>query len=182
MHHDEYKIRSSVQPQLVQNILLRGTLLGALGAFLLIFCSIFIPEELLAKVGLPLFFISFGIITLGLLPYRKLKKLELRPHEIVIHSGKEFIFAWQGAPCFTIPFDCVECIKSISSGSYYGIAIKIRRLSKEKITVLNGSFDLNSYVDKCRKKYSCDIFLPYFTQSSFQAFEEFIKDEEIEII
>jgi len=175
MHHDHYKIRSSINPHLLQNLLLRGTLLGALAVFLLIFGGIFIPETLLAQVGLPLFFISFGSMTLGLLPYRKLKKLELRPHEIVICNQKEFLFAWEGTPSFTVPFASIEWLESVVTDSYYGIAIKIKSPCEEKIALLDGGFDLGKYVNKCRKSYSCDIFLPYFTQRGLQELKEFIE-------
>lgn len=171
---DYYKIRSSIQPYLLQHSLMRGTILACFGALLLILSGIFVPETLLSALGLPLFLIAFGVITLGLLPYRRLKRLEYRPHEIIISDEEKFLFAWEGNPLFTLPFASIEWMKPVKLKSSYGIAIKLKSHPPKKIVVQDRSFDLKHYIGKCQSSYSCDIFLPYFSLKGFHELNDFL--------
>lgn len=76
------KIRSSICSQLMKSTLLKGTLLAGLGIFVITLAAIFLSPEYLTTYGLPLFAIGCGMITFGLLPYRRLTLLEKCPNEI----------------------------------------------------------------------------------------------------
>ena len=84
-------VRSCIQTSLLSFILKRGALLGGSGVLLLIFGGTFLPLEILSVWGVPLFFIGMTLVTGGLLPYRKLNRLQLRPHEIHC-DGKNLFF------------------------------------------------------------------------------------------
>ncbi len=81
------KIRSSICSQLMKSTLLKGTLYAALGVIILVLAGAFLPSETLTTFGLPIFIMGIGLITFGLLPYRRLTSIEKCPNELWIKES-----------------------------------------------------------------------------------------------
>jgi len=168
MSHQHIKLRSAIKQEFFKHLLFRGTLLAGLGAALLLFSGALIPEEKLILWGIPIFCLGFALITAGLLPYRQLKKLETAPNEIVIKDDDSFMFCHERKPTFSVPFASVEKMEYIKKGSIYGIGIFLKDNLEKKLIIYNSGFDARKYQASCKYKYGCDLFLPYFSERSFE--------------
>lgn len=159
------KLRSSIRPEVLNKALKRGMFFAGIGSCILLFSGVLIPEKYLKILGLPLILSSILLITLGLYPYQKLKRLEITPHEITILDENTFLFSWKRKPFLTIPFSEISSVKFIDSNIRYGIALDLRNLSVVK--ACNNEFDVTVFMKTCKAKYGCDLFLPYFSKRSF---------------
>lgn len=133
-------LRTSVRNQLKRFFVFRGTILGAMGAMLLLLGVIFFPAPQLSYFGGPLFILAGGLMTWGLLPYRKLCRLELSPFELTLmddevryYSKKEHILS--------IAVKDIRVISYVDRKRHYGITLKLQ----------------------CGKNH----FFPYFTERSY---------------
>lgn len=160
------KYRSSIHSPLLQKTLMRGSLLAGIGAFLLLAGTFLSPASL--KIWGPLiFFTGLGLIGWGLIPYRRLKRLETEPHEIHL-SNNQLLFCWRKKPVFTIQLDGIEKAVFISSGDVYGIGLSLVNASLRYVQVYDGKFDIARFQQQSIKKYGCDLFLPYFSERTFR--------------
>lgn len=159
------KLRSSVSEPLLKKALFRGTAISATGVILLFIAGAFLPKALLITFGLPTLIISSMLIGYGLLPYRKLSRLQMRPHELV-WTESHLLFAKEGKPLLKIPHSIVEKLEYGENAKGYGLKISLRRPLAEKISILQKNFDLKAAVALARTSFDCDLFLPYFTKKS----------------
>lgn len=118
------------------------------------------PVSVLNIWGFPLFCLSGILIVIGLLPYRRLCRLERKPYEIVAVGDTHFQFFSDGILRFTVPRAAIESVSYYESGHEYGIK-------------LWGNFDIGRYQAHSRKRYGCDLFLPYFSRYAFQSLVDF---------
>ncbi len=162
------KLRSSIKPDLLNKALRQGMIFASLGCFILLFSGVFIPEQCLKIFGLPLVLISILLITFGLYPYQKLKKLETNPHEIIFLKDDHFLFSWKQKPVLNIPFSEISDCRFIDLNKSYGIALDLK--NPALIHVCHKDFDKFKFMDACKVKYGCDLFFPYFTKRSFEQF------------
>lgn len=158
-------IRSSIRPELKLNTLLNGTLIAVAGVALLVAGGTFMPERLLSTWGFLIWIVALFMIAYGLIPYRKLTRLELKPFEIH-NEGDRFLFKTPKGIVLTLPKK--ELIKSqyVTLGKVYGIAIWLKEPKKLPDTLRN---DL--YQNKIRKAFGCDLFLPYFSEKGYSEFQ-----------
>lgn len=147
----------------MRKLLLRGTLLGGLGAALLLLTGTLLSTPLLSLFGLPVLIVSSLLIGLGLFPYRKLSRLEMRPHELST-DGKTLFFAKSARPLFKIPTSCIEKIEYLEKEGLYGIALFLDKNSSEKVVVQQRSFALEAFIQDAKIRFHCDLFFPYFTE------------------
>lgn len=154
-------LRSSIKPSLMRKTLWQGTVLAALGAFIFLYAGVAIQRTTLQTWGIPILGVGLALITLGLLPYRRLTRLELNPYKIVIASETEFTF-FKGIPLFTIPFAAIDTISFYDGKKDYGICIKLKNTPTEKVIVHTSSTCLKVF-----QRNGCDLFFPYFTRRSF---------------
>ena len=134
---DQEKIRSSITPDLLKRALFQGTSIATLGIVAMLLGAIFFPLNELKFWGLPLFIMGGGAITFGLLPYRKLCRLEMNPYEILV-DDQHFKLVRRGKVQLCIPNEDIDNFKWNSSNTKYGITIVLKN-----------------------KK---ELFLPYFTK------------------
>lgn len=92
---------------------------------------------------------GLGLIALGLIPYRRLQRLEVRPNELVI-SEHGLIYYKGGDLQWKLPYSSIQRLSFQETAWRYGIALDVE-----------GRFDL---------------FLPYFTKRSFQILDQAFKD------
>ncbi len=124
MNKDFIKLRTSIKPDLMRKALFRGSLLGGSGAIILFLSGTFLRVQILSIWGLPLFFLSLGLITLGMLPYRRLTRLEKNPDGIIVSSDDLFIYRRKGKVILTTPLSMIISCEYVDDESLYGIKIK----------------------------------------------------------
>lgn len=164
-------IRSSIRPELKRQVLMRGSMIGGCGALLLLATGVFLPLSLLKIWGWAIFLIGIGLITLGLLPYRKLTRLESKPQTIEMKEDR-FSLTSNQKPLFTVPFSAIEKMAYINTSSDYGIAIWLHNPLTDKIVVHSEKFDIEKYRELSQRKFGCDLMLPYFSQRGFDELQE----------
>lgn len=163
------KLRSTIHSELKRFKLIRGTLLGGVGILWLAYFGSFLPLQVLEIWGLPIFFIGLGLILAGLLPYRQLNKLEIHPHEIVFDEANSLNMRLYGKSTWTLPSQAIERMAYISvDRSTYGIAIWLKDSMPEKIIVHDLRFKMCQFLEISQRKQGCDLFLPYFSKTSYQ--------------
>lgn len=140
------------------------------------------PAEQLTPWGWLLYAVALGLITLGLLPYRKLTMLEKRPNEIRLVNNCRMDVCLQGIPTLSIPYKTIAKVAYLPNSSPYGIALTYKTPVEEKIVLLNPAFKATAYQEKSINMYSCDCFLPYFSRRSFELLEEELSDSEVNVL
>lgn len=148
---------SSVKPDLKRSVLLKGSLIAGIGALVLLLAGALVPPAELSIWGWPVIIISFGLIALGLIPYRRLCRLEERPSKLLVTDENELIYELNDRKRITIPIDLIEKMEYLENGSMYGIGICLKKGSNLKLKIHDPLFSL-------KKKFSCDLFLPFFSR------------------
>jgi hypothetical protein len=167
------KLRNSIKPALIHFTLIRGTVLGAIGICLILYTGIFLPPIALQYWGSLILLVGGGLITWGLLPYRRLRRLEVKPYEIVAVENKALHYLSNGKSLFSIPTQSIHRITYFEKNKDYGIAIHLKYPLPEKIRVQDVRFNFDAFQKKSLKKYDCDLFLPYFSERSWRALKDF---------
>lgn len=184
-------LRSSVLPGFMRRTLLKGSFIAGLGVFLLSVSGTFLPPQSLQTWGMLLFLVGIAFITLGLLPYRRLKRLEDKPNTIGIEGIKWLHVTLNGKLCFSIPIDSIDRIAYIPSldssvqqatemaaqAKVYGICIYLERPLSQKIIVQDPRFDFSNFSKKSLQAYGCDVFLPYFSPRTYLTLEQHLHAE-----
>lgn len=155
-NHKRITIRSAVKSELKQLTLKRGGWIAASGALMLLIGGTFIPLTYLKLVGIPLFFAGLVLISIGWLPYRKLQRLETKPHELQ-YDGQNYLFLKEGKPLFRIPETSIEQASYVENENIYGLGIWLKKPAEDKVAILQRHFTLETFA-------GCDLFLPYFTK------------------
>ena len=161
-------LSSTIRTALLNRTLKRGAWLGGGGALLIILGGTLLPLGLLKIWGIPLFCLGMACIAIGLLPYRKLTRLQLKPH--AIHSnGEELMFLRSGRPLLKIPLRSLEKMVYLEKEEAYGIGLWLKWPIVEKVKVLQPHFSYATFTEESRKSFEgCDLFLPYFSKYACQ--------------
>lgn len=175
-------LRSSVTSQLMHKTLLQGTYLASTAILILLYAGIFMPADQLTPWGWLLYAIALGLITLGMLPYRKLTMLEKKPNEIRLVDHCRLDVCLQGIPTLAIPYKTIAKIAYMPTSSPYGIALTFKIPVEEKIVLLNPAFKATAYQESSLSMYGCDCFLPYFSRRSFELLGEELCDSEVNVL
>jgi hypothetical protein len=142
--------------------------LGGSGALLLVLGGTIMPLEMISLWGIPFFLIGLFFIAIGLLPYRQLTKLQLRPHEIH-YDGDTFMFLKQGKPLFTIAAISIEKMSYLEREHLYGVGIWLKRPIEQKVKVLQPHFNFAAFMSDSMQRFEgCDLFLPFFSERTFK--------------
>lgn len=138
-------VRSAVSTQIKKSTLFRGTLLACIGMLILIGGSVFLSREQLSVYGFLLFIGGIAFVTWGMIPYRRLSRIENSPREIHVDE-KTWSYHVKGKKTMEIPRDSIKSINYFSHPSRYGICLRL--------------------------KNSQQVFFPYFTERSFHLLKE----------
>lgn len=139
----EITLRSSIKPELMRKLLFKGTLLAGIGAVSILLAGLFLSPDYLAIWGLPIFLIGMGLITIGLLPYRRLKRLELNPHKLIIRPSESVQLLIKGKTVLVIPWNEIAKIEYEDHETNYGIRFFFK--SSENIPIFIPFFSRRSY-------------------------------------
>ncbi|MBA3236886.1 MAG: hypothetical protein H0T62_00860 [Parachlamydiaceae bacterium] len=169
------KLTTSINPELKSRILYNGTFFALIGVLVLIGGGIFLPPKTLGSWGLPLFAASFGSMAWGMIPYRRLCMLEKKPNLICITDEETFQFHSKGKHILSLPTSLIGFITFRKGLQNYGIELKLKRPTEQKITVFG-----NRSILKPLKKGACpqtfDLFFPYFSERAFKKLNEELKN------
>lgn len=159
------KVRSSITTSLRRAVLMRGTCIAIVGVLLILFGGMFIPPDRMTYWGLPLFLVGFGMITWGLLPYRRLCQIENNPRELVLSEDESSLSLFcKGKIALSIPLACIASIKYIEESNRYGVGMMLKG-SPQKIEVYNTKL-------LCVNELGCDLFFEYFSRRAFEFIEK----------
>ncbi len=163
---EKLTIRTAIKPDLIRATLRRGGWLAAAGALMILFGGTMLPLPYLKIWGIPIFFGGLILIAVGWLPYRQLQRLQMKPHELE-YDGVCFLFVKEGKPLFKIPEKSIAKLGYVEKEHMYGLAIWLKKPVEEKVRVLQARFNFERFVsDSASRFQGCDLFLPYFTESS----------------
>lgn len=150
MNEDFLKLRSSIKSDLMKKALFRGSFLGGTGVIILLISGAFLPVDVLSFWGIPLFFLSMGLITFGMLPYRKLTRLEKVPDEIILSSKDLLVYRRKGKVIFTTPLSSISSCSYKDDESVYGIMITLKENEKEYFFPYFTERAAKSLTEQCR--------------------------------
>lgn len=164
---DAIKLFSTVKSSLLKATLFRGSLAGVLGIVLLICATAYLPAAKLTIWGGPILLVGGGLMVYGLIPYRRLTKMEEQPSELYLADDDYMQLIAGGKQQYTIPMDMIQKTEYIDRGNDYGIAIWFVPNAANKMIIHNHRLNVARYLKKSRQRYACDLFIPYFGRRSY---------------
>lgn len=164
-----FTIRTSISPGLMRKTLFKGFFTGMLGIISLLYAGVFLPVDVLRVWGLPIFLFGIGLIIIGLLPYRRIARIESKPSTLTVDNLEALEFSSGGKLKFSLPLEIVSKIAYLASPKNYGLGIWLKDHALEKVIFFEPSF-------KVRTDYGADIFLPYFSQRSTNELNDWIQE------
>lgn len=173
MINDTIKLRTSIHPSLLRFTLLKGSLKAIFGALILV-CGGMINSDDLQRWGWLILIIGVGLITFGLLPYRKLKRLESKPNELVVDI-KHLHYIVKGKNLCTVPLSCIQQLDHFHHSCNYGIKMTLKKAMPEKIRFYNTQLNMCLWQKKSLKSHHCDLFFPYFSARTYATIEDLLK-------
>jgi len=159
-------VKTAVNSKIKKDALLNGTLLAGLGMLILIGGSVSFSKEQLSQYGFLIFVFGIALITLGMMPYRKLVRIENCPDEIHVNDDHTWVYYVKGKKLAEIPQETMESVNFIARDPSYGICIHFKKNSSSKVKVSDSDTQLQI------NKFGCDLFMPYFTERSVHQLNE----------
>ena len=158
-------LQSSIKSSLMRFVLLRGTFLAAMGGLILVLSGIFFSGSTLSLWGFFIFFLAMSLITLGLLPYRRLRQLETNPYQL-ISQDQTWHFQAKGQLILSLPMQSIAHTIYVDNHAY-GIGIFLKHPLPQKIVIHQRHFNIENL-----RKGDCDLFFPYFSRRAYSQFLE----------
>lgn len=163
-------LRTSLSSSLMRFTLFKGICLAVMGLCGLLWGALTMPPSLLQRWGPWLFLIGMGFITWGMLPYRRLSLLQVKPDELHLASTHLVNFYRKGKKILTLSLPSIEQLDYVDEGHLYGIALKMRPHS------LTCHEDDPAEMKKLEKQGKSlkegELFFPYFSRQAFRELQE----------
>ena len=121
---DELKLFSTVLMDVKRRLLFRGLCFGGCGIGVILFFGVWATPLFLSKWGLLIFCATLILISVGLIPYKNLTRLETRPHQILINE-KELIFISSKGSHKSIPLSSIKAISFWKLKTKYGLMLDL---------------------------------------------------------
>lgn len=167
MTRESFILRTTISSQLMKHALFKGFAIAFLGILLALLAGVFIPSSLLQKWGWSVFLISFGLMTWGLFPYRRLSRLQLKPNQLVLTDVNHLNFYSKGTRILTLPLQSVNQMSYVDDPTFYGIAVWFKPIPISPI-VMYELTEVNKLRQYGQKMGGADLFFPYFNQRSYE--------------
>jgi hypothetical protein len=177
MTAESLTIRASISSQVMRRVLFKGFTIALMGIMGLLFGTIFIPLSLMKIWGLSLFLVCLGLITFGLLPYRRLSRLQAKPDELSINSLNELSYYSRGRKIMTLPLNSIIKMTYIQHPMNYGIALWLKSTKNLALKTHQSSF-VDILRQKGEKIGGADLFLPYFNERAYHELVDLQKEED----
>jgi hypothetical protein len=156
---------TSIKPQILKKSLFIGSSFSITGAFCIVLSGAWLSMDTLQTYGIWILLTSFIVMSLGLLPFRRLKKLSQNPDHIQIHEEYFTVYS-QEKKILSIPFNAIQELEYAEYKKRYGMSIFFKDALKEKICIHCRDFDMKSIQKKSRQEWGCSIFLPFYSERS----------------
>jgi hypothetical protein len=150
-------LRTTVSNELLHQALFKGTFFAAIGCFILIFASVALPVKVLAPWGWAFIVLAVGLIAYGLIPYKKLSRLQLHPHKLIL--TEDTLTYQKKEPILTLPLISVERFEFTGDG----IGVILKSPPKEPVRL---------FTKKIPQKKGMDLFFPHFGKTAFKHLTE----------
>lgn len=187
MDNETVTLRSSILPGLMRRTLFRGTLVAGGGVCLLLVVGALLQLQYMKLWGAAVFLIGIALITLGLLPYKRLKKLEEKPSTLTVDQTA-LHYSSKGKIRFSIPIVSIarldympeinssiqQATEAAGQANEYGIKIFLNKPLKEKVIVQDPHFDFSRFSQQSLARHGSDLFLPYFSPRTYKTLEELL--------
>jgi len=116
---------SSIHPSLKRYLIKRSSLFALPGFFLLLYMGIFLSTSSIERWGIWGFALGFALISCGMIPYRRIIRLETKPHCLTFDKERLcFIHSKKGSVQF--PIDQIDQFYFVERKGFYGIRLYLR--------------------------------------------------------
>lgn len=164
---DSIKLFSTVKPTLVRKTLIKGSIIAIFGILILSYFGTFVSPSVLKFWGIPVVISGVALIAIGLIPYRRLRKLETSPSEIIVGSDGYIQYFSGGKQRYSIPISLILKTEYIENESCYGIAFRFKEATEEKIIVHDRHYKMAKQLKTSQDKYGCNLFIPMFNRRAY---------------
>lgn len=170
------RLRTSIAAELQRGRLLLGSAIAAPGILLMIWAS-FLSPQLLARWGVVFALLSILLIALGLIPYRRICRLQLHPNQIALEE-ENLTYVIGETPRFRLSKEGVREIAFLKERGGYGIGLWLHLPIEKKITVIDPRFDMQKFMNQSRRR-GCDLYLPLFSERAAAEIEEWLQNSRL---
>ena len=159
-------IRTSISTQLRQRALIKGSLLAVIAVLLWWTKYFVLAQDHVHFLGFLVLFAGAFIIAYGLIPYRYLSRLEIKPNMLEIDSEGIRFFKYNTL-LFHIPWSNLHSFSYMEKGSKYGLQITLKEPDKTIKPESGNPFAFSNYeIDKTR------LFLSFFNKRACLLLDE----------
>lgn len=175
MSSDSVTIYTSIKPQLKRFVLLRGTLIALAGVALIVYAGAFLGPSTLNNWGLAIFLSGAFFIALGLIPYKRVARIEEAPNKIIVTDRRQLHYYRHGKDVWTLPLEAIEQVVEIDEPGFYGIGLKLSSEYTGALPKLSIIGEI--YARGIRSRHRVDVIFPYFSRHSYRELEETVRLE-----
>ena len=158
-------VYTAIKPEAHLKALQRAMMWGAAGGGLLFVTGVFLPLEQLQVWGPVLFLVGITCIAIGLIPYRRLAALLIKPNKLVVDE-ELWQFIEGDRKLFSIPSNDVGRVEYVEDPKGYGIAILLKNPAN-KIQVHSKAAQLYRFQSNHFPSKPPHLYLPYFSQRAY---------------
>lgn len=105
---DTQTFYTSISPAHKRKVLFRGTLFAIIGLMPMLYASLFLDVKALSAWGWLNFVWGIGWIAAGMIPYKRLSKLERTPNKIVLSQDGSFRYCVGDAPVLNLKAEAIS--------------------------------------------------------------------------
>lgn len=171
-------LRTTVPTEWMSKGLKKGLILALLGIFPLVYAGTFASPTTLKTWGWLIFLASFLLITAGLLPYRRLSRLQTKPNELHCIGLEKLDYYQNGKQVLSLAFSSIDHLTFIDAPHFFGIAVFLKRPLSSKMIISAPTFDLRSFEKLAKQAHQADAFFPYFSRRSFEELSTWMSGDE----
>lgn len=173
-------IKTSISPPFMRHTLFLGMIFASIGILGLILASIYIDLADMQRWGWIVFLICLGLITIGMLPYRRLVRLQMNPNELHMVDPSNLQYYSKGQSLLTLPLNSIAKVDYIDRKTIYGIAVWLKPPPNDPVIVHQCRHVVDALRQQGQKLAGANLFFPYFNQRAFQELAEWCSEENIE--
>jgi hypothetical protein len=171
---DSITLRTTIKRGLKRFLIIRGSLLALIGITLLVYSGAFISPQTLTNWGIALWLVSFFFIAWGLIPYKRITKLESNPNTLTVTNDGNLHYLRHGHDLLTFPLKSITKIKYVEEKGLYGIAVDLDPEDEPHIPNPPLSVIMQMFLIPMKKRHKFDRFFPYFSERTARELNELI--------
>ncbi|MDP1879461.1 MAG: hypothetical protein Q8K60_00810 [Parachlamydiaceae bacterium] len=165
--NDTIRLKTTISSPFLKHALMKGLWISSIGLVGILIAGVFIPVIYLKTWGWLIFLIGIGFIAGGMIPYKKLSKLQLKPNELLVFSN-HLEFYSKGEKKLTIPLNSIDKIEYFENKNFYGIGLFLKHPTPEKIIIHKNGKWINKIRREGQQYLQSDLFFIYFNRRAFK--------------